>query len=44
MPEQVLRNDFFLIVDAIPVSLQPGEEYETHEKQNSEKIDGKTSD
>lgn len=44
MPEQVLRNDFFLIVDAIPVSLQPGEEYETHEKQNSEKTDEKKSD
>ncbi|KAM4790815.1 LOW QUALITY PROTEIN: serine/threonine-protein kinase 31 [Cyanocitta cristata] len=41
MPEQVLRNDCFLTVDAIPVSLQAGEEYETHEKQNSEKTGGK---
>lgn len=30
MPEQVLRNDCFLTVDVIPVSLQTGKEYELH--------------
>ncbi|KAL2307479.1 hypothetical protein Nmel_000446, partial [Mimus melanotis] len=33
MPEQVLRNDCFLIADMIPVSLQIGKEYELHKKQ-----------
>lgn len=39
MPEQVLRNDCFPVVDVIPVSLPPGEEYELHKKQNSETTD-----
>ncbi|XP_009324033.1 PREDICTED: serine/threonine-protein kinase 31 [Pygoscelis adeliae] len=35
--EQVLRDDCFLIVDAIPVSQQPGEEREPCEEHDSEK-------
>ncbi|KFV54805.1 Serine/threonine-protein kinase 31, partial [Gavia stellata] len=36
--EQVLRDDCFLVVDAIPVSPQPGEEHEPCEEYDSEKI------
>ncbi|KAL9868150.1 LOW QUALITY PROTEIN: uncharacterized protein GJ701_000751 [Geothlypis trichas] len=32
MPEQVLRNDCFLTIDVVPVSLHPGEEYELQKK------------
>ncbi|XP_054672226.1 serine/threonine-protein kinase 31 [Grus americana] len=39
--EQVLKDDCFLIVDAIPVSPQPGEKYEPCEEHDSEKIDRK---
>ncbi|KAM6277767.1 serine/threonine-protein kinase 31 isoform 2-T2 [Spheniscus humboldti] len=39
--EQVLRDDCFLIVDAIPVSPQPGEEREPCEEHDSEKTDEK---
>ncbi|NXH74441.1 STK31 kinase, partial [Hydrobates tethys] len=39
--EQVLRDDCFLVVDAIPVSPQPGEEYEPREVHDSEKTDEK---
>ncbi|KAM6412696.1 serine/threonine-protein kinase 31 [Pluvialis apricaria] len=39
--EQVLRDDCFLAVDAIPVSPQPGEEHEPREEHESEKTDGK---
>ncbi|KFP39469.1 Serine/threonine-protein kinase 31, partial [Chlamydotis macqueenii] len=39
--EQVLRDDCFLVVDAIPVSPQPGEEHEPCEEHDSEKIDEK---
>lgn len=35
MPEQVLRNDCFLTIDVVPVSLHPGEEYELQKNQNS---------
>ncbi|NXR00492.1 STK31 kinase, partial [Sagittarius serpentarius] len=37
--EQVLRHDCFLVVDAIPVSPQPGEEHEPCEEYDSEKTD-----
>ncbi|XP_010156181.1 PREDICTED: serine/threonine-protein kinase 31 [Eurypyga helias] len=39
--EQVLRDDCFLAVDAIPVSLQPSEEREPSEEHDSEKTDEK---
>ncbi|NWS56735.1 STK31 kinase, partial [Chunga burmeisteri] len=39
--EQVLRDDCFLEVDAIPVSLQPGEEPEQCEEHDSGKTDEK---
>ncbi|KAM9646771.1 serine/threonine-protein kinase 31 isoform 1-T1 [Morphnus guianensis] len=39
--EQVLRHDCFLVVDAVLVSPQPGEEYKPCEEQDSEKTDGK---
>ncbi|GAB0184506.1 mitochondrial enolase superfamily member 1 [Grus japonensis] len=39
--EQVLKDDCFLIVDAIPVSPQPGEKYEPCEEHDSEKIEKK---
>ncbi|XP_010575957.1 PREDICTED: serine/threonine-protein kinase 31 [Haliaeetus leucocephalus] len=39
--EQVLRHDCFLVVDAVLVSPQPGEEYKPCEEHDSEKTDGK---
>ncbi|KAM6134767.1 LOW QUALITY PROTEIN: serine/threonine-protein kinase 31 [Pterocles gutturalis] len=39
--EQVLRDNCFLVVDAIPVSPQPGEEHEPHEEHDSEKMNEK---
>ncbi|NXL07152.1 STK31 kinase, partial [Mesembrinibis cayennensis] len=39
--EQVLRDECFLVVDAIPVSPQPGEEQEPCEEHDSEKTDEK---
>ncbi|KAM6101198.1 serine/threonine-protein kinase 31 isoform 2-T2 [Theristicus caerulescens] len=39
--EQVLRDDCFLVVDAIPVSPQPDEEQEPCEEHDSEKTDEK---
>ncbi|KGL88747.1 Serine/threonine-protein kinase 31, partial [Charadrius vociferus] len=39
--EQVLKDDCFLVVDAIPVSPQPGEEHEPREEHESEKTDEK---
>ncbi|XP_010279809.1 PREDICTED: serine/threonine-protein kinase 31, partial [Phaethon lepturus] len=38
--EQVLKDDCFLVVDAIPVSPQPGEECEPCEEHDSEKTAG----
>uniref|UniRef100_A0A8C0ATW0 Protein kinase domain-containing protein n=1 Tax=Buteo japonicus TaxID=224669 RepID=A0A8C0ATW0_9AVES len=38
--EQVLRHDCFLVVDAVLVSPQPGEEYKPCEEHDSEKTDG----
>lgn len=37
--EQVLRDDCFLLVDAIPVPSQLGEEHEPPEEHDSEKTD-----
>ncbi|KFO71133.1 Serine/threonine-protein kinase 31, partial [Cuculus canorus] len=37
--EQVLKDDCFLKVDAIPVSPQPGEQQEPHEENDSENTD-----
>uniref|UniRef100_A0A8B9S5A6 Serine/threonine kinase 31 n=1 Tax=Apteryx owenii TaxID=8824 RepID=A0A8B9S5A6_APTOW len=39
LSEQVLKDDCFLLVDAIPVSPQSSEEFEPHEEHDSEKVD-----
>ncbi|KAI6074599.1 Serine/threonine-protein kinase 31 [Aix galericulata] len=39
--EQVLGDDCFLLVDAIPDSSQPGEEHMPHKEHDSEKMDKK---
>ncbi|XP_068530300.1 serine/threonine-protein kinase 31 [Anas acuta] len=39
--EQVLGDDCFLLVDAIPDSSQPGEEHVPHKEHDSEKMDEK---
>ncbi|NXI67110.1 STK31 kinase, partial [Anseranas semipalmata] len=39
--EQVLGDDCFLLVDAIPDSSQPGDEHEPHKEHDSEKMDEK---